>query len=264
MNVTVTQINTYPVKSCQGISQRRAVVAERGLQYDREWMVINEAGRFLSQREVPGLCLIHTAITAEVLKLSAPTMPNIDVPLERRGGKGLAVTVHEDTTVGVYQGKEVAVWLSEFLGRRCRLVRMPRDTIRPAKSAVVRVAYADAYSFMLLGEASLEDLNRRLREKNEQPLPMNRFRPNIVVTGSEPYAEDRWGEIVVNGVGFIGTTGCQRCVTTTINQATSEKGAEPLATLSTYRGLGNTVLFGRNMNHLSVGVIHVGDGVTLC
>jgi uncharacterized protein len=233
-------------------------------------MFVDSQGMFVAQRggrglgvEIPTACLIQTALTDGVLTLSAPEMPLLRLPQHGLEGAEVAVRVWDSFTTGVDQGSVAEAWATEFLSRerpgRYRLVRMADDDRhRPAKFGEAELAFGDAYPFLILSEESLADLNRRL----PAPLPMDRFRPNIVLRGIDPYGEDQFDWIRIGDVEFIGMTLCVRCPLTTTNQLTAERGKEPLTTLATYRRHGGGVVFGRNFNHRGSGWISVGDSVT--
>jgi uncharacterized protein YcbX len=265
MTLTVTDIYIYPIKSCRGIRLPAAELDTWGLQYDRNWMVVTPAGKFLTQRDVPRLALIETAIESDHLCIQAPDQPILRLPLVSLVGSVegalLSVEVWRDHCQAIDQGDEAAAWFSQFLAMDCRLVRIGEAYSRPVKSSAepAQVSFADAYPLLLISDASLADLNQRL----PQPLPMNRFRPNLVVTGCEPYAEDHWQQICVDQIIFDVMKPCERCVITTTDQQTAIRDAakEPLKTLATYRRLKGGVIFGQNLIHRNRGEIRVGSAV---
>jgi uncharacterized protein YcbX len=226
-------------------------------------MLVNPAGRFLTQREHPRLALIQPAADATTVTVSAPGMPPLTVERQADGPRR-EVIVWRDHCQAVDQGDEAAGWFSDFLGRPCRLVRLPDDVTRPVKPRYARrpgdqVAFADGFPFLLLSEESLADLNARLAA----PLEMRRFRPNIVVAGAGAYAEDGWRRLRIGALTFDVVKPCQRCAITTVDQATAERGVEPLRALATYRQVRGGVLFGQNVIHDATGCLHVGDAVTV-
>jgi uncharacterized protein YcbX len=260
----------YPVKSCRGIDLAAADVGPMGIRHDRQWMFVDERGMFVAQRGdgprgvgIRTMCLIRTAMTGATLQLAAPGMPMLDIPLAGPEGEAVPVQIWDTATVGVDQGPEPARWATEVLSRerpgRYRLVRMPDTARRRPGTGDAALAYADGYPFLIVSDASLADLNRRL----DEPLPMNRFRPNIVLTGCEPYAEDRLGRIRIGDVELRGETTCPRCPIPTTNQDTAERGKEPLKTLATYRRTDAGVVFGRNFNHQTTGRIAAGEPVVV-
>jgi MOSC domain-containing protein len=255
----VTALNVYPIKSCAGTALETAELGRRGIVHDREFLVVDVGWRFLTQREHPRLALVRPARTDATLTLHAPGMSPLE--LEPVDGDRHLVTIWRDCVMAADQGDRVAEWLNEYLGAKCRLVRQPDDVVRAvdhafATRATDEVSFADGYPVLLISEESLSDLNTRL----EQPLPMNRFRPNIVVSGADQaYVEDTWAEIRIGAVGFSVVKACARCITTTTDQSTAERGHEPLATLATYRNVARGVLFGQNLIHSAPGTIAVGD-----
>ena len=230
-------------------------------------MFVDERGMFVAQRDGRGLgtaiisvCLVGTAIADGTLTLTAPSMPALRIAIDQ-GGVDVPVTIWDDRLSAIDQGDEAEAWATEWLSRerpgRYRLVRMPDDRQRRSKIGEGEVAFNDAYPFLVISEASLADLNRRLAE----PLPMNRFRPNVVLSGTAPYEEDGMDRFQIGGIAFHGTTRCLRCPTTATNQDTAERGKEPLRTLATYRRDPDGVVFGRNFNHAGTGRIAVGDAI---
>jgi uncharacterized protein len=251
----------YPIKSCGGISLKRADLVATGLRHDRRWMLVDGAGGFVSQRRHPRMALVSTRLTPEGLIVSAPGMPDLEVPLEGEDGERVDVEVWGDRQRGAAVSEEADRWFSGFLDVPRRLVRKPDDDVRPVGSVYARegdqTSFADAFSLLVISEASLEDLNGRL----ERPVPMNRFRPNLVVRGCGPYAEDGWGEARIGGAAFRVAEPCSRCAVTTVDQKTGRRSKEPLRTLATYRRSGGEIWFGRNLIHTSLGAVRIGDPV---
>lgn len=251
----------YPIKSCGGISLRSAGLVATGLRDDRRWMLVDEVGGFMSQRRHPRMALISPRITPRGLIVHAPGMPDLEVLSEGKDGERIDVEVWGDVQRGEPVGEEADRWFSEFLNFPCRLVRKPDDDVRPVDSLYAgegdQTSFADGFSLLVISEASLEDLNGRL----ERPVPMNRFRPNLVVRGCGPYAEDSWGEMQVGEAVFRVAEPCARCAITIVDQQIGERGKEPLRTLATYRKSGGKVWFGRNLIHTSFGTVSVGDPV---
>ena len=259
---TVSGLYCYPIKSCKGIALERATVSLRGMLYDREWAVVDvKAGRVLTQREEPRLCLIQTAFTGDTLKFFSPGNGGTEVPLEpaEPSNRRKDVRVWGDLAAAFEQDMWASGWISAFLRRNCALVRMARDHVRPSGGGT-RIAFADGHEFLVVSEASLADLNGRM----EAPLPMDRFRPNIVVAGCPAYAEDGWAAFTIGGgVRLLGANACVRCVITTTDQATGERGKDPLKTLAAYRRAEKGVIFGRNFNGQNGGSIAVGDKIEI-
>lgn len=263
MPIQLTALTVYPIKSAGGISVNDWTVDEFGLRYDRRWMVVDQSGEFLSQRSHPQLALVRPSIEDSSLRIDAPGMRSLELPLEPSGSATAEVRVWKDTCPAAWQGDLPAAWFSEFLGCSCGLVYMTGETVRPADPTYApdgtRVSFADAFPFLLISEESLADLNRRLAD----PLPMNRFRPNLVVAGVAPYQEDGWDRIEISGIGFRVVKPSARCVVTTTNQMTGEQGKEPLRTLATYRRVDGEVMFGQNAVHERTGRLRLGDTVVV-
>lgn len=261
MTPTVSAIHIYPVKSCRGIAVAAVPLTQWGLQYDRNWLIVTPAGRFITQREQPRLALIHTALSDQYLHLTATGMDELILPLQPEARTVMEVEIWRDHCLAVDQGASAADWLSQFLGLAVRLVGIGEQYDRPTNpkyATDAQVSFADGYPLLAISEASLADLNQRLTD----PIPMNRFRPNLVIAGCTPYAEDQWKKIRVNGVVFDLVKPCDRCVITTTNQETGTRdGMEPIKTLSTYRRLDQSVFFGQNLVHRGIGRIEVGAAV---
>jgi uncharacterized protein YcbX len=253
----VASIWLYPVKSCRGISVEAAEVVERGFALDRRWVVADADGHALTQRTVGRMALVHTALDGDAFRLTAPGQPPLRLPLVLVAGERCAVKVWGDRVEGLVD-EAASAWLTRALGVAARAVYMPDESHRPVEGdANGLVSFADAFPFLILSEASLEDLNRRL----PAPLAMQRFRPNLVVRGVAPYAEDGWARLRIDDVELRGVKRCARCVLTTIDPETGEPGPEPLRTLSTYRKEDHAIYFGMNLVHHGRGAIRVGDPV---
>ena len=259
---TITGLYYYPIKSCGGQQVEQAEVGERGIKHDREFMLVEaDTNQFITQREKARMALISPQVGQGYLQLEAPDMPLLKVAIAEEGPRR-RTKVWQDSCETVDQGDEVAGWLSEFLKTECRLVRMAPDFTRKvkrqhAKTGEEQVAFADAYPFLLASDESLADLNSRL----DEPLLMNRFRPNVVIGGSGvPFGEDLVQQISLGGITFRVVKPCARCAVTTTDQATARRGKEPLRTLATYRrDEDGEVMFAQNMIHENTGVLRLGD-----
>jgi len=256
----ISQLNVYPIKSLGGISLETARLTDRGFEHDRRWLLIDPHGVQITQREVPAMALLQPAITSTGLTIThRPTAQKFGIPFEPITNDYVNVQCWDDTVTAQFVSQEADSWFSDVLKVNCRMVYMPesakRQTDRKYTDAGHYTSFADGYPFLLIGEASLDELNSRL----EHPLPMNRFRPNIVFTGGTPFQEDELHKFSIGNIRFSGVKLCARCVMTTINQTTAEKGKEPLRTLARYRAQGNKILFGQNLIHHDLGVITVGD-----
>lgn len=240
-----------------------AVVTARGLQHDRRWLLIDETGRALTQREHSLMALLHVSILDNGLEVSHKkgAVPTLFIPFDAPLGERIEVQVWDDVVEANFLNETFDVWFTSAIGFPCSLVYMPDDSFRFVDTNYARhqeiTSFSDAYPFLLIGQSSLDDLNTRL----DRPVPMNRFRPNLVVAGAKPYEEDTWNELWVGTNQFFGVKPCARCVLTTVDQETSERGKEPLRTLATYRTINNKVMFGQNLLPGAVGVIKVGDVV---
>jgi uncharacterized protein YcbX len=249
---TISELNVFPVKSCRGISLEVGEVRPTGFDGDRHWMIINEQGRYLSQRELPRMALISPGLTASGLILNAPGMPQLEVAADSKGAY-IEVTAMKDRCTALDCGDTAAQWLAQFFGRPVRLARFNPDTTRTIHPSLwkgeidSKIEFSDAFPFLILSAASLDDLNTKLATR----LPMNRFRPNIVLRGLQPYDEDRIHSLVAGDVRLQTVRPCTRCAITTTNQTTGEaQGSEPLTTLKTFRW--NKELRGVMFGHYAV------------
>ena len=260
--VTVARLYHYPIKSCAGTALETAILDPRGIRHDRELMIVDAAtSKFLTQRELPRMALIAPRIADGALSVAAPGADPLTTPIVTSGPTA-PVVVWRDECAAVDQGDEIARWLSAFLGHECRLVRMADDFVRQidqthATGPADQVGFADGFPCLLIGQESLDELNSRL----DEPLPMDRFRPNIVITGGAPFGEDRVATLRIGGIVFHATKACARCTITTVDQATGETGKEPLRTFATFRRIKRGVIFGQNLVHATTGTISVGDAV---
>jgi uncharacterized protein YcbX len=260
--VRVASLFYYPVKSCRGIAVEAATLDRRGIVGDRRFMIVDEWGRFISQRSHPQLALVDVRIDDGQLRFAAPGADSVTIPIVRTG-MPRSVVVWQDECDAIDQGPAASEWLSEFLETKVDLVRIDDGFKRPidptyAVRSTDEVAFADAYPLLVISEESLDDLNTRL----DEPVLMNRFRPNIVVRGGGPYAEDQWRRVRFGDVSASVVKPCARCSITTVDQATGTRSKEPLRTLATYRfDPERDVLFGQNAIHSAPGTIRVGDAV---
>jgi uncharacterized protein len=263
--VQLSGLCVYPIKACGGIALAQADLVERGLAFDRRYMLIDKTGTFITQREVPRLCLVATAFDGERLLVSAsgkatlelPRQPLPEAQLQRR-----AYRVWDDVGSALEHAAG-SRWFSELLDDQVSLVFMPDAERRGVNPKRARpgdiVSFADAYPLLLMSESTLADLNQRL----EQPVEMRRFRPNLVISGGEPYVEDGFAQVQIGGLSFRGVKRCERCVVTTIDPETGEQGKEPLRTLSRYRLEDGNVWLGMNLIHNGPGTLRLGDNVTV-
>jgi len=261
--IIVSALTIYPIKGCRGIALEHAEIQDIGLKDDRRFMVIDAEYRFVSQREVPRMALIAVAAHPDGWTLSAPDMePLTFTPTQ--DGSAQPATIWRDTALVVSQGTHIADWLSRFLGAPMQLVAMHPSYRRKVSSTYARhaddaVSFADGYASLLANQASLDELNQRLAT----PIGMDRFRPNIVVSGAAAWAEDDWQEIHIGTTVSYAVKPCARCVVTTTDQTTAVRSQEPLRTLAPYRTRELGVIFGQNLIHAHTGTIRVGDVVKL-
>jgi len=261
---SISRIFIYPVKSLSGFEVNEAMLTDRGLQYDRRWMLVNQNNYFLTQREYPQMSLLQTAIEQNELIIYHKHNPadKIHIPVNGANDKDIVpVHIWEDECMAVPVSKEADEWFTKQLSISCRLVYMPETTLRKVDPKYATptdvVAFSDAYPLMIIGEASLNDLNNRLHE----PVSIERFRPNIFFAGGKPYSEDRMEHITINDINIYGVKLCARCTIPTVNPSTAEKGKEPLRTLATYRTKDNKIYFGQNVLHKQTGLIKKGDRI---
>ena len=259
----VSEIWIYPIKSLGGIRVTSAKVMQKGLQYDRRWMLVDEQNGFLTQRvhhqmalfklsvEKSGFTIVHNANTFflpfENELLSQPILSK----------------VWDDEVTVLEVSHQASEWFSKQLGFGCKLVQFPEINPRLVDERYhinqEHVSLADGYPLLIIGQNSLNDLNSRL----QSPVPMNRFRPNLVFTGGKPYEEDEWRNFSVGKNKFVGVKPCSRCVLTTINQQTGEQGKEPLATLAAYHKKENKIYFGQNVLAIDYDEIQEGDEIVV-
>lgn len=264
MNIyTLSDIIIYPVKSLAGIHLNQCQVTKTGFQYDRKWMLIDNQGQFLSQRRLPKMALIKTALTANQLILSAPNQQDLILALTPADGEVIVSTIWHDQCRARSVSLDADRWFSNFLQTDCRLVYLPDDIIRPVNANYAdvsdQVAFADGFPFLLISENSLHALNQAMQLN----LTMTRFRPNLVIANCPSYAEDSWREIRIGTIDFRLPKPCSRCAVPTIDTDTAQTGKEPLTTLNRLRKWQNKVYFGQNAIHNQCGTLTVGDSVQI-
>jgi uncharacterized protein YcbX len=259
---TLTQINIYPVKSLGGILLQSSRVDERGLKYDRRWMIVDENNQFITQRKYPQMSLLQPEIKESLLIINHKQnkVTPLTISLSPYNEEEINVQIWKDNIPAIKYNSDVNEWFTKAIGLRCSLVHMPDTTKRKVNSKYIDnqiVSFADGYPFLIIGEESLVDLNNRLKD----PLPVNRFRPNLVFSGGEPFDEDGWMRFKIGGVEFRSIKPCSRCVVTTVDQNTSNKSKEPLKTLSQYREVNGKVMFGMNLVCEVTGKLKMGDQI---
>ncbi|MDP6308812.1 MAG: MOSC domain-containing protein [SAR324 cluster bacterium] len=260
----LSQINIYPLKSAGGIPLVNVVPETRGLAHDRRWMVVDDSGQFMTQRTSPKMALINTKISAQTLNLNAPGMSELSLPLFPTAGESQEVEIWGDRCEAWTSSPQTKKWISEFLGESCNIVFMPDHSNRPVDPDYTvgenQVSFSDGFPFLLISEASLNDLNKRLPES----VAMMRFRPNLVVKNTEPFEEDFWKFIRIGDCELQVVKPCSRCVLTTVDPETGKfSGKEPLRTLATFRKENGKVLFGQNLLATKMGEMEVGMPVEI-
>jgi uncharacterized protein len=264
---TLSALHIYPLKSCAPRTLDAAVVEPRGLAHDRRWMAIDAGGKFLTGRQQPRLTLISAAPHDSKLQLDAPGMPTLHVALPAAGGARIQTAVWGAAVTPLLADAQAHAWISTFLQVPCRLVYMDIACARAVNEKYDgqygedgdEVSLADAFPLLLISQGALDLLNSKVA----QPLPMLRFRPNLVVAGTEPHAEDGWKRIRIGAVEFDVVKSCTRCVFTTVDfeRGRFDPSGEPLRTLKTYRRSPEGITFGQNLIPRSTGTLRVGDAL---
>lgn len=260
---SLSEIYVYPIKSLGGFSLNEAELEEKGLKYDRRWMLVDENGTFITQRKHFELALLQVSIADGKLTVIHKLAPAqyISFGLDEDTGIEVPVTIWNDTATGVEVNPEVSNWFSAYLKFKVKLVKMPlaekRFVDRDYAANDEIVSFADGYPFLLIGQSALNGLNEKLQE----PVLMDRFRPNFVFTGGEPHEEDRFKTFYIGEIPFSAVKPCARCVLITIDQQTGEKGQEPLRTLASYRTVNKKIMFGQNLLPQALGTIRIGDEI---
>lgn len=260
----VSELFIYPIKSLGGISLKEAEVTDRGFKYDRRWMLIDNSGVFLSQRSNPQMSLISVDIyNDKILLRHKKTSEQIEFGINESTNKKYRAKIWDDIVDVIHVNPMIDEWLSMNLNTKCKLVFMPEDSKRfvDEKYSVGNklISLSDGFPFLIIGEESLNDLNSRLIDK----VGMDRFRPNIVFAGGEPFDEDKFNNFKINDVNFYSAKPCSRCVITTTDQSNAERKQEPLKTLSTYRTVNNKIYFGLNLLHKGEGIVSIGNELTI-
>ena len=265
MTISILSLHTYPVKSCGSLTHTQIGVSATGLAHDREWVVVDEDRRFLTQRVHPRMALIQPTLDASALFLNAPEMPTLRISLRPPAGKPPAepIRIWNCNTLGQDEGEMAGRWFSDYLGLRCSLYRVHQDARRLAGPQHVAdwrtrrpeledfpeehlVGFADSFPFLITNQSSLDDLNRRLVARDQSPVSMNRFRPNIVIQGLEAYEEDYLSSLRIGPLMLALVKRCARCPLPNVDPLTGEAGHEPMTTLQSYRQFEQGVLFGVN------------------
>jgi uncharacterized protein YcbX len=266
--VYLASIHVYPLKGGRGVDLPSSLVEPWGLAGDRRWLLVDADFRFISQREHSALArVVVTCEPGAGIAVSSEGYAPLRVAVPGPSAEMLKVTVWRSTVLAATAGPEADAWFSAYLDQPVQLVYLDDPTRRAvdpefgAEGDVV--SFADGYPLLLTSTASLHQLGEWLSAAGERPVPMNRFRPNAVVTGSEPWAEDRWRRVRIGSASFRVAKPCGRCVVTTTDQVTGERGTQPLKMLAARRRFGNSLVFGQNIIPDSPGLIRVGDPVEI-
>jgi uncharacterized protein len=259
--MVLSQIFIYPIKSARGTAVDETPLDISGPVNDRRWMLVDKDGLFLSQRKLPRLALIDPRFEGADLVVTAPGMSPLRIPNWLGEGEWVPVRIWRDQLTLPHPNKVYSEWFSTFLGRTCRLVHLPDMVVRhvepPFDQPEWRVSLADGYPLLLLTQASLDLLN----EKLASPVGVERFRPNLVISGTAPHEEDTWRRLQIGSVQLAVVKPCARCSTVLVNQSTAEVGIEPLRTLARYRRLPQSILFAQNALVTNPGALRVGTPV---
>lgn len=257
-------IYLYPIKSCAGIRVDQWPVTNKGLQYDRQWMIVDQNDQFLSQRKLPKMALIQSQFVDQQLVLSAPGMKEISFSLQPTDDtKTIIIKIWEDQCQAKLVSSELDEWLSDFLNINCKLVCQDKNSVRQVDPLYAhpqdQVYFSDGFPFLIISEESLADLNSRMPYK----ISMLRFRPNLVISGSKCYAEDLWREIKIGDISFRLPKPCSRCPIPNIDPETGVSSNETIKILNQYRRHDNKVYFGQNALHDNTGQLCIKDAVTI-
>lgn len=270
--LSLEQIIIYPVKSMAGIAVNQSRLSATGLEYDRRWMIVDEQGRFVTQRMHPQLALITVTMDNNAIQLTTPSGKHLTLPLHLTTGTPVDVRIWNDQVTALETSSTYHQWISDYLHMPARFIYMPDECFRGIDehyrlSEDNQVSFADGFQYLLISEPSLQDLNKRLQSQNESAVEMSRFRPNLVVSANSAYEEDYWREISIGSHLFHVVKPCSRCVMTTVDARTGTKGIEPLRTLKTYRQHNNKTYFGQNLIYQpsasASGLLEVGQSLTV-
>lgn len=259
---TLTDIIVYPIKSLGSVSLTESYAESRGFKNDRRLMLVDEAGRFLSQRTKPEMSIFQLSLKKGGIQVNCKG-EEINIPFENHSDTFRTVSIWQDQLMVPEVSHIYSEWFSNQMKMKCYLVAMSKYTKRPIDAKYAKnnesVSFADGYPYLIIGSGSLNDLNNRL----EKPVPMNRFRPNLVIKTDQPFIEDQFNEFQIGDAIFKAVKPCSRCIVTTIDQENGIKGKEPLATLAKYRKKENKINFGQNLICVKEGKVQAGQKVKL-
>ena len=260
--VSVTQLIIYPVKSFAGIQLKSSEIDSMGLQFDRRWMVVSPDGKFITQRTVPKMALINTALDGPQLTLKMKGKEPHQVALTTPDSEKMDVVVWKDSLLVSKVGADTDTWISSALGMVCHLVYIEEDVVRQCdldfSEEGERTGFADGFPILITSEESLADLNNRL----DNPVDIRRFRPNIVIAGCEAFAEEKLSLFSIGNLPMKAVKICSRCPMPMNDPDLGERTSqEPIATLSTYRKWDGKIFFGMNVIQLQQGFVSVGDSL---
>lgn len=260
-DLVLSRIRLYPIKGCNGADVQIAQMDKRGLCYDRRWLLVNELGLGLQQFDNPRLSMVTVSLVENGLRVQAPAMPTLHVPLQPQHTHPITAKWYRGSCEALPVSRQADEWFQHFMNMYCRLVFMPEETqrfVEPTYALDRDLAAFTSFPYHLLGESSFNDLNQRL----ETPVPLDRFRPNLVIAGAPPFAEDQWRTFKINQHTFHTVRPCDRCAITTVDASVGVRtNKEPLKTLARYRTFQQKVLFGQYLLSRDTGTLHVGDPV---
>lgn len=268
MELRLASLHIHPIKSVGGMAVNEARLSDRGLEHDRRWMLVDAEGRFVTQRELPVMALLRTEVVNDSYRVrDVRDGSHLDLPWTVEASSSRMCSVWSDRVRCIPAPAGVDAWFSERCGAAVHLVYQPERTRRRAdgRYAKALTSLSDGFPYLVVNAASLRDLNERGEQKHGTawlPVTLDRFRPNLVIDGAAPWAEDDWASLTVGGLHFDLVKPCARCVIVNTDQATGARHNEPLRTLASFRSKGNKVLFGVNAVCADVGSLQVGDLVT--
>lgn len=263
MSISLASIHIYPIKSLGGFEVDHAKLTDRGLQHDRRWMITDENGIFISQREIPAMACLHIVqVTDGFQVIDTRNGDRIEMPWQIDTSGSMRVQVWSQQMKAVHHA-EADPWFSKAMDRQVQVVYMPDESKRRTDGRYAKSlnSFSDGFPYLIASQASLDDLNDKLQAKGEAHVPMDRFRPNLVIAGGTAFQEDHWKKISIGAVTFELVKPCARCVIVTTDQQSGARSKEPLCTLASYRSRGNNVLFAMNAVAEGTGVVRVGDAV---